>query len=185
MLLNVALLAGGQSRQFGSDKALAVFRGKPIIEYISEKYINEGFNVSVISKDVSKYLDVLSGSLQHVEDIYEQHSPLSGIITALMHYKSPVFIVSAYTPSFPSELIRSMFSVLGDYDAVVPRFGDKSYPLLSVYASKCHKFLVEQFNLGNYGILNSLKSLNTFYLEEEFFLQKGYDRKIFTKMTSK
>jgi molybdopterin-guanine dinucleotide biosynthesis protein A len=182
MLLNVALLAGGQSRRFGSDKALANFRGKPLIEYISEKFIREGFNVSVISKDVTKYLNVLSGSVEHVEDIFEQQCPLAGIITALRHFRSPVFVISTDAPAVPSEAVKAVLNALDGYDAAVPDADGKIHPLIAAYAPSCLDIFMKQFESGNFRLRDALASLNTIYLDDSFFSSLGFDSSIFSNI---
>ncbi|WP_241654079.1 molybdenum cofactor guanylyltransferase [Geovibrio thiophilus] len=182
MLLNVALLAGGQSRRFGSDKALALFRGKPLIEYISEKFVREGFNVSVISKDVTKYLNVLSGSVEHVEDIYEQQCPLAGIITALRHFRSPVFVISTDAPAVPAGAVKAVLSALEGYDAAVPDAFGKIHPLIAAYSPSCLDVLMKQFETGNFRLRDALSSLNTRYLDDSFFCGLGFDSSMFSNI---
>lgn len=182
MLLNVALLAGGQSRRFGSDKALALFRGKPLIEYISEKFVREGFNVSVISKDVTKYLNVLSGSVEHVEDIYEQQCPLAGLITALRHFRAPVFVISTDAPGVPADAAKAVLGSLGGYDAAVPDAFGKIHPLIAAYSPSCLDVFVNQFETGNYRLRDALSALNTRYLDDAFFSSIGFDGSIFSNI---
>lgn len=182
MLLNVALLAGGQSRRFGSDKALALFRGKPLIEYISEKFVREGFNVSVISKDVTKYLNVLSGSVEHVEDIYEQQCPLAGLITALRHFRAPVFVISTDAPGVPADAAKAVLGSLSGYDAAVPDAFGKIHPLIAAYSPSCLDIFVNQFETGNYRLRDALSALNTRYLDDAFFSSMGFDGSIFSNI---
>ncbi|MGE4498271.1 MAG: molybdenum cofactor guanylyltransferase [Deferribacterales bacterium] len=182
MLLNVALLAGGQSRRFGSDKALALFRGKPLIEYISEKFVREGFNVSVISKDVTKYLNVLSGSVEHVEDIYEQQCPLAGIITALRHFRAPVFVISTDAPAVPPAVVKAVLGSLDGYDTAVPDAFGKIHPLIAAYSPGCLDEFAGRFDAGNYRLKDALEAVNTRYLNDEFFSALGFDGSIFSNI---
>jgi molybdopterin-guanine dinucleotide biosynthesis protein A len=185
MTMNAALLAGGRNRKFGSDKALASFCGKPLVEYISEKFVLEGFNISVISKDVTKYLNVLSGTVEHVEDTYEEQSPMGGVITALEHCRKPVFVVSLDYPHMSVEGAKVILDELNDFHAVVPVINNEVFPFLAAYSPLCLNVLIELFDSGHIEAEEVLTHLNVRYVELSFFEDKGFSSEIFNRFTVK
>lgn len=76
------ILAGGNSRRFGSDKARAVFQGQPLIRALSDQFIALGFTVTVVGKHDGQYADL---GLDTIGDIEPGKGPIGGLRTALTH----------------------------------------------------------------------------------------------------
>jgi len=61
--ISAVVLAGGESRRFGSDKALARFRGEPLVQRLARTLRDAGFaQVMVAAKDVLKYAPFVDAS---------------------------------------------------------------------------------------------------------------------------
>lgn len=186
MIKNVAILAGGHCVESGYDKALVSVFGTPLIQHVSERFMKRGFNVSVISKDVTKYLNVLSGSVEHVEDIYEESAPMVGVITALEHFRQPVFILSADAPNMPPEIaelaLESM--VQGSSNAAVPEIDGVVHTLMAAYSPSCLQSLKLRFSSGDYDLADAVKGLDTLYLDTDFFKGQGSLEELFRRVTA-
>jgi len=76
------ILAGGHSRRFGSDKARATLRGRPLILTLSDQLIGLGFKVTVVGKHDDQYTDL---GLDTIGDIEPDQGPIGGLHTALTH----------------------------------------------------------------------------------------------------
>jgi molybdopterin-guanine dinucleotide biosynthesis protein A len=75
-----AILAGGQSRRFGSDKAAALFLGKPLIEHVADALRPQVDAMVVAGRDWP--------GLESVADLPEAGlGPLGGLAGALDHGK--------------------------------------------------------------------------------------------------
>src|SRR5436190_2018424 len=77
------VLAGGESRRFGSDKALATFRGEPLVGRVLRLLREAGFaQVVLAAKDTAKYASFLppEGLLRDVRPI---QTPLAGLAAGL------------------------------------------------------------------------------------------------------
>jgi molybdopterin-guanine dinucleotide biosynthesis protein A len=97
------ILAGGRSERMGANKALTLFRGKPMIGYPLE--LAENFTSSIIISD--KGDDLKSYGYQVVSDIFPANAPLVGIHAGLTH--SPTawnLVLTCDMPLIPVDLIR-------------------------------------------------------------------------------
>ncbi|GGM17327.1 putative molybdenum cofactor guanylyltransferase [Deinococcus aerophilus] len=75
-----AITAGGRSSRFGSDKALAVLRGRPLLRHVADSL--GGCSVRLIVAPAGKY--ALEG-WETVPDTRPGEGPLAGLEAALTH----------------------------------------------------------------------------------------------------
>ena len=76
------ILAGGQSRRFGSDKARATINGRPLIQRIADTLRPAVTSVTVVADAAGKYQDL---SLPTIPDTAPGSGPLAGLAAALQH----------------------------------------------------------------------------------------------------
>jgi molybdopterin-guanine dinucleotide biosynthesis protein A len=182
---NVALLCGGQSRRFGSDKALALLDGKALIDIIAEKFILSGFSVAVVSKDNSKYASVIRGSVTFIEDIFEQQCPMAGLITALEYFGEPFFAVSADAPLVRPEAAELLLEKLVDFQAAVPDINGKIHPMIAAYSPSSVPVFRKYFDEGNYRLTAALSEMKVFYADADLFAKEGISAGIFANVNSR
>jgi len=83
--ISAYVLAGGNSRRFGSDKARATLHGHPLILTLSNQLIGLGFKVTVVGKHDDQYADL---GLDTIGDIEPDKGPIGGLRTALTHRRA-------------------------------------------------------------------------------------------------
>ncbi|MEL6895658.1 MAG: molybdenum cofactor guanylyltransferase [Planctomycetota bacterium] len=87
--LPVFILAGGHSRRFGSDKALAKRRGEiPSILYLQQQLIQNGCreeSIFAITGQTKRYSDI---GIRCLPDAIADAGPMGGVLTALQHMRS-------------------------------------------------------------------------------------------------
>jgi molybdopterin-guanine dinucleotide biosynthesis protein A len=79
------ILAGGNSRRFGSDKARATLHGRPLILALSNQLVELGFKITVVGKQDGQYADL---GLDTIGDIEPDGGPIGGLWTALTHQRT-------------------------------------------------------------------------------------------------
>lgn len=130
-----AVLAGGKSRRYGKNKALEVFRGKPLLDHGLEALRSFCDPVLVLVNDVSIYRHVKATIIQ---DILPGQGPLGGIHTSLLFSPNEwVLIRATDMPFFSPGVASLMCAVKEGYDAVVPECNGLFEPLLAMYHRRC------------------------------------------------
>ena len=110
-----AILAGGRSSRFGSDKALALIDGRPMLEHVAERLRAQCDGLVVIGRD-------WPGIIMRVDDRPEPGlGPLGGLAGALAHALDhdfdAVLTSSCDLPALPDDLL----AMLGAPDALLQR----------------------------------------------------------------
>jgi molybdopterin-guanine dinucleotide biosynthesis protein A len=140
-LLTGAILAGGESRRFGRNKALEVFRGKRLIDHNIETVKAFCNPVFVVANDLSPYYDV-AGTL--IQDIQLHQGPLGGIYTALLFSPHDWVLVKATDmPFLTPDLVKFMLKMKQGGDVVVPSHKGWYEPLLALYHRRCLSVIAE------------------------------------------
>lgn len=124
--LSVAILAGGASSRMGTDKALVVFDGEPMLARIARR-------LSVCTDDLFVVGSPRDGvRLRYVPDVTDERSPLAGVITALATTRCDrVFVCACDMPHIDAATVGELAT-----DAPVPvvaRRDGRPEPLAAVW----------------------------------------------------
>lgn len=130
--MTLAVLAGGQSRRMGRDKAFLPYGRSTLIEETVrplEKLFNE---VLVV---VSPGQDVPSLSWRTAADDVSGEGPLRGILTGLRNARNEaVFILACDAPGLSAAVVQKIAAASAGADiAIVVTYGGLREPLLGVY----------------------------------------------------
>ena len=151
-MLSVIILAGGQGKRLGMFKPLIKLGNRTLIEWILLELKNctnlaHQVIISVkneeqenLIKEKTKHLIERENSHSVIltRDSNKESSPLLGIIGAIEHVTDKLFFVcGSDQPFLNCELIKRLYSFLGDFDAVVPQW-ENGYiePLTAIYVRK-------------------------------------------------
>lgn len=120
------LLAGGESRRFGSDKRFAIYRGKTFIERCLETLMRCFDEVYISAEKGFKYIN-----FPIIEDYEKYRGPLFAIIGVMERVKSEGFIFTTVDMPFVSD---KTLNLLKDYLEHYPLVcmdvdGDLSFPI--------------------------------------------------------
>jgi molybdopterin-guanine dinucleotide biosynthesis protein A len=129
------ILAGGASSRFGSNKALALLHGVPIIRHVAatlEKIFPQHLLVTN-SPDTYRFL-----GWPMIGDIHAASGPLAGIHAALLNIGgSQAFIAGCDMPRLDARLIAYLCGLAGDWDVALPWLDTGPEPLCAVYRKSC------------------------------------------------
>ena len=139
--VTVAILAGGTSKRFGSEKALADFQGKPLISHminIARKLSSE--TIIVVSDEVqeAKLNKTVKGVRVVVDPPSDIKCALAGALTAFEYTLTPhTLLLPVDTPLANVELLRMIIGMSPGHGAVVPAWPSGYIePLHSVYMAE-------------------------------------------------
>lgn len=142
------ILAGGMSSRMGKDKGLALFKGKPLIEYAISIVKNVSAEI-LISTNNPDY-DYLKIPL--VKDTYINIGPMGGIHSCL--FKSNTewnCVLSCDMPLVKPELFQYLMQFSEDAWVVLPTSdGIHPEPMCGIYNRKVLPLMEQFIGAGNY-----------------------------------
>ena len=132
MNISAVLLAGGESRRMGKDKATVLFRGKPLwqiqIDLLRKLEPAEIF-VSARTDPSWRPDDV-----QFVADDPPSRGPLSGLAASLAQMRSAYLLALAIDMPFMSEnYLRYLCDQIEATVGVLPKIDNRAEPLTAIY----------------------------------------------------
>lgn len=126
------ILAGGESKRMGSNKALLKVDGKRMIEAVYHR-MAVLFDEIILVTNYPEIYDFIP--CRKIADIFPGMGPLGGIHAALKACETPrIFVSACDMPTMNPVLVRKLCAEPGFFDAVVPETSDGLEPLHSVYA---------------------------------------------------
>ena len=129
------ILAGGRSRRFGSDKALFMYRGRPLIEHVIGAVRPGIGSISIIADDSERFRHL---GLPCHPDIVKGIGPLGGIYTALsLCGKGHALVLGCDTPFLSPGLISFLIRIRAEGDIIIPCYREMYEPLHALYSSRC------------------------------------------------
>ena len=143
--ITVYILAGGESRRFGENKALYLFKDKPMISHVIEQISSVSQNVVIIGKNEKLYEPF---GYPVIEDLLPYQTPLAGIYTGLMNSNTYWnFFIACDMPFFSSEnllrLIEAIPKDKPDLEIIAPKTEQGIEPMAALYHKSLGPSIVE------------------------------------------
>jgi len=158
------VLAGGQSRRMGTDKALLEFEGKPLIACALERL--SGFSEIFVSAAAAESYAFTGARI--VPDEHPGMGPLGGFISALRAADSDyVCFRPVDAPLIPAELHYLIAGACLGKDAAVPTVNGFAEPLLACLSKTALTVLEELASGKNYKAGDAFPLLETAYVTLE------------------
>ncbi|MGB9614841.1 MAG: molybdenum cofactor guanylyltransferase [Fervidobacterium sp.] len=162
--ITAAILIGGKSKRFGSDKALFEYQGEPIVLRV-RKILKEVFDKEpLFIGRICLPFDVLS-----YPDLLHNKGPIGGLYTALKLVNTDyVFLSACDMPFMKKDVIEYMVDNLNDTSSIyIPRF-DNSYiePLFAIYKKTLIGKIEKLVNSGDYRMRSLLPGENVQFLSQ-------------------
>lgn len=157
-----AILAGGESRRMGADKAAMLLHGKPlwrhVFEAIEPLFADVMVSVRAPREDIP---------CAQIVDRSEDRGPMVGIKAALERSRHDwLFVIGCDMPAVSRPLIRLLADRRGPYDAVVMHAFARPQPLFGFYAKSCLPKLSSRIDTGERSMIRLLNNLDCRMLDE-------------------
>ena len=159
------ILAGGQSSRFGSNKALALWHGKPLIQHVTDA-LSSVFNDIVLSTNSPADYGFLK--IPMIRDLYHDMGPLAGIHAALHHTGKPwIFVAGCDMPAVTPDLITCLCGYAKDeFEAVLPWLAAGPEPLCGLYHKTALARIEMQLKIGEVKLKELAEKLSVRKVDE-------------------
>lgn len=164
------ILAGGQSRRFGSDKASALLAGRPLLQWVVDAVQQSAPEILVVAAKGQALPPIDSAvPLRVTFDSYDASGPLAGMVTAFEETTTPIaLVVSCDAPLLEPAVLRLLIERIGDSSAILPRVGGRLQPLVAVYrVADCMAPFRDCVEGGTLRILDAVGALEAVEIVDE------------------
>ena len=151
MNISAVLLAGGESRRMGSDKATLAWRGRPLWEWQIEKL--RALQPETIF--VSARFDVMwrPADAELILDAPPSRGPLSGLVATLARTKTDhLLILAVDMPFMTVERLRVMCEAAAEGVGAISVIDGRAEPLGAIYPKESLPVLTEALESNNFSL---------------------------------
>jgi molybdopterin-guanine dinucleotide biosynthesis protein MobB len=160
---SIAVLAGGESSRMGSNKALKMLSGKPVISHLLDSLKPLSQDVFITARDVAPYEDL---GFPIRGDLYAQKAALVGIYSSLAASGNDwCFTVACDMPFAEPSLVMMLAELAHGHDAVVPVSQRGMEPLHAFYSRACLARMRHRIETGELALHDLLDSLDVRYVD--------------------
>ncbi len=166
--MTAVILAGGRSTRFGSDKGLATWRGRRLVDHVLDRLpVERDGTVLVIRREQDD--GAWPGVTTVHDDPARNEGPLRGVIRGLAACRTTwAWIVACDQPLVSADLLLSLReSALPDDLALIPEWNDRLQPLTGLYAVQSGPLLSECGADGEQSLIGALKTVGFRVFTEE------------------
>jgi len=158
------ILAGGENRRMGTDKAFLEFKGRLLVEHIIGVFAELFGRTIIVTNNPERYRGY---DVEVVQDALAARGPLTGIYSGLKQSRDELnFVAACDMPFLNPALIKFMAGAAGGYEAVVPQVGKFLEPLHAVYARRILPVIGSQLQQGEQRIRELFPRLHIRYVTE-------------------
>lgn len=150
--LAIAILIGGKSSRFGTDKGLFEIFKKPLVSYVIDTLSDIKFDIFLVAhsiKQVQKYIEKIDfkkikAFIIDDQRLYENKSiraPIIGLYSTFKELKKltykKVLVLSCDTPMLKKEILKYLIEQSKDFDCCIPQWNNGFLePLFAIYPIK-------------------------------------------------
>jgi len=180
--MNGIILAGGENRRMGADKAFLQIDGRPMIEHILALFSGLFKKTIIVTNTPERYR---SYKAELVGDALATRGPLTGIYSGLQRSGEEYnFIAACDMPFLDHRLIAYMREVSGGHDAVVPLVNGLPEPLHAIYSKRTLLAIESHIRSGERRIYPIFDRLDVRYLVEEEISRFDPDNRSFRNINT-
>lgn len=162
--LIAGILAGGQSRRYGRDKAFVLWNGKSLINWVIKNTEEFTDNIYVLAKQKEHFQKF--GYPVLVDDS-DESTPINGILKISPLVKDWLLLLACDIPFFKTQVLNLLWDRKEEDKVCLYRIDGKLYPFLALYPKELLKDWENAYNKGKRRLRYILKDMPKIILEEE------------------
>lgn len=154
MAITGIILAGGESKRIGENKAFLSIKGKRIIERTTELFLDIFSRVIIVTNSPLEFQFL---NIRIVTDVFPKMGSLGGIYTGLFYCPTEkAMFVACDMPFLNKKVIEYLISLCKGYDIIIPRTNRQYEALHAIYSKSCVPFIEKYLVSGEKKIINFL-----------------------------
>ena len=177
--ITAVILAGGQSRRLGRDKAVEPFAGEPLIRRVIRRASEAvaARHVVVVVADAARAAALpLDDNHRTAVDVFPDCGSLGGIYTGLHATSTDWSLVTACDmPFLSADLLAHMAGLRDGVDGVVPVVDGRPEPTHALYSRRCLPAIEEHLRAGRLKISGFFDDVAIRYVPESDIRQFDED----------
>jgi len=176
MKFSLAVLTGGKSKRFGSDKCAYKINGKTMTEMIVNS-IGELFDEIIFVG-----LDPKIGFGKIVEDIHPDIGPVGGLESALLGSKyESIFLVACDMPFISPKAVKMVLDNKDSHSIVCPIVNEFYQVMHAIYSKSLLHLVQKEIEREKPSLTHIVLSApDTLFLNESYFQRlRGYERSFY------
>jgi molybdopterin-guanine dinucleotide biosynthesis protein A len=164
-LVSIAILAGGQSKRMGRDKAFLEVGGQPVMERVINRVRGLTDNLFISANEAEKYTRF---GLPIVADIYPDKAALGGMYSVIRAARHPhVLVVACDMPFLHVGLLQYLVELAPTADVVIPLINPPQPETLhAVYSKACLPAIERRLLANQLRIIGFFEEVSVRYLEQ-------------------
>lgn len=165
MSFAVTILAGGESRRMGQDKAHLLVNGTPLIELVAQAVTPLTPSEILIVGGDPDLVELTSTPSRHIADSYPGEGPLGGIISGLSTLKrrgcQHVLTLACDLPALEARALHHLHkeAVATDADVCIPLCEGRRQWHVAVWNTRSLSPLLDSFSSGNRAVWRGAEQL--------------------------
>lgn len=139
------VLAGGQSRRMGSDKASLPLLGQPLAAWVIAALRTVVEDVWLVGGPAGLAREL---GVAYAPDLLPGAGPVAGIYSGLCATSADILVSACDTPLLQPALLRGLLAGAEGWDVIVPVNKGEYEPLLALYRQTCIPAIDEALRAG-------------------------------------
>ena len=162
--MNGIVLAGGESRRMGADKAFLKIAGLPMIEHVFRAIGTVVSHIIVVTNSPDVYAHY---NVEVTPDAVNQSGSLIGIYSGLLKSRDEYnFVVACDMPFLSRDLLSFMAGLAGSADVILPKVEGFVEPLHAIYRRSLLPVIEEHLKREQRQIKRIFEGLRVRYVTE-------------------
>ncbi|RAK16998.1 molybdopterin-guanine dinucleotide biosynthesis protein A [Anoxybacillus vitaminiphilus] len=171
-----AVLAGGESRRFGSPKAFAKREGTYFFQFsvnALRPFVQEIYIVSHPSL-ISRFRQVTNEKILLDEEMYRGQGPLAGIYTVMRRTDAEwIFVLPCDMPYIRPDTVGKMVKCIDEsFDIIASAHFGRIQPLVGIYNRRTLQEIGQLLNERNNRMLSLFEHCRVRYVNEQDFFEE-------------
>jgi molybdopterin-guanine dinucleotide biosynthesis protein A len=165
-VVSVAVLAGGQSKRMGRDKAFLEVGGRFVIERVLERLNSLSDDLFISANDPEKYTRF---GLPIISDIYPDKAALGGLYSVIHAARYPrILVVACDMPFLNIGLLQYLISPALTADVVIPLINPPQPETLhAVYSKNCLPAIEQRLQANQLRLIGFFDDVSVRYVERD------------------